>query len=107
MTSNTTESPARIAVVSDPSGWQVLVSGELDLCSGRELLEVCSVLAAHRVGVVAVDLAGVSFVDPAGWRAVEESLRELATAGRPATVRRSSEPVRRFRALFTKMASAA
>ena len=107
MTANPPESSTRIAVVADASRWELAVDGELDLHSGPELVDVAMILASYRVPVVELDLRGVGFVDIAGWRAVEESLDILATAGTVATVRRCSEPVQRFRALFAQAGSAA
>lgn len=99
------EASPRIAVVAAASRWDVTVAGDLDLHSGRELVDVARVLAAYRAPAVGLDLAEVGFVDTAGWRAVERALAVLARAGTAAAVVRCSEPVHRFRALFAEVAA--
>ena len=96
---------SQVSVVATASHWDLVVEGDLDLSSGRDLVEVATVLASYRVPVADLDLSGVSFVDPGGWRCVEDATRVLATAGTLTGVRRQSEAVQRLRALFSELAS--
>ncbi|MST33491.1 hypothetical protein GHK86_12265 [Acidimicrobiaceae bacterium USS-CC1] len=100
MTPTQLHSPTRIAVVAAASRWDLVVTGELDLASGQELVDVARVLASYRVPAAELDLEGVAFVDSAGLQAVDEALAVLAAAGTLTRVRRSGEAVERFRALF-------
>jgi len=89
MTPTQLHSPTRIAVVAAASRWDLVVTGELDLASGQELVDVARVLASYRVPAAELDLGGVVFVDSAGLQAVDEALAVLAAAGTLARVRRS------------------
>ena len=94
-----------VSVVVDASHWDLVVEGDLDLCSGRQLVEVAALLASYRVPVAEIDLHAVDFVDPAGWRCVEEATRVLSSAGTLTTLRRPSEAVEHLRALFHALSS--
>ncbi|MHB1928436.1 MAG: STAS domain-containing protein [Acidimicrobiales bacterium] len=95
MTTTTAPLPPLVQIVVTASGTtcEVVVAGELDLGTGSELVDVAAVLASYRVPVVELDLAGVSFIDTAGWRAVERSLDVLAEVGSVAAVVRRSARV--------------
>ena len=85
-----------IAVATSGTTSEVVVGGELDLWSGRELRDVAAALASCRPPIVEVDLAGVSFVDTAGWQALGSSLDLLVESGSVAAVVRRSPAVDRL-----------
>jgi anti-anti-sigma factor len=88
-----------MTVVCDRSGWRILVRGELDLSSGQELLHVVTTLAAARMPVVTLDLAGVTFIDTAGWDAVLAARQAIEAAGGVAAMAPVSATVTRFATL--------
>lgn len=105
MATTTAPEPHAVQIVLVTSGatCEVVVAGELDLRSGRELLDVASVLASYRAPLVELDLAEVSFCDTAGWRAIERSLDVLSEVGTVAVVRRRSPAVDRLEASLTRL----
>jgi len=96
---------SQVSVVATASHWDLVVEGDLDLCSGQDRVGVATVLASYRVPVADIDLSGVGFVDPAGWHCVEDATRVLADAGTESEVHRPSEAVKRLGALFSEMGS--
>jgi anti-anti-sigma factor len=75
------QSPVDMTVVCIGSRWRIVVRGELDLATGGHLLRVGQVLASARVIGADIDLADVSFIDTAGWRAVEATRQAILDAG--------------------------
>lgn len=61
-------------------GSEILVAGELDAASGRELVTATASVAAQP-GPVDLDLSGVTFADTAGWRSVHEARQQVIDAG--------------------------
>ncbi len=96
---------SEVSVGATASHWDLVVEGDLDLSSGRELLEVATVLASYRVAVADIDLSEVGFVDPAGWRCVEDAIAVLTAAGTSSALRRPSGAVQRLAALFSELAA--
>jgi anti-anti-sigma regulatory factor len=96
----------QLAVVSNASHWDLFACGELDLSSGRELVDAAAVLASYRVPVVEIDLGGVTFMDTAGWRAVGAALDRLSEVGTVAVVSRRSPAVEHLEGLFPVAATA-
>jgi anti-anti-sigma factor len=85
-----------ITVVCSGSRRRIILGGELDLDSGRALVDVAVVLAAAGVAGVDIDLTEVSFIDTAGWEAVGEARRRIAAGGGASTVVAVSPAVTRF-----------
>lgn len=81
----------------------IVAEGELDVATARRLTdEVARVSAGGGGGggdagggPIVLDLAGVAFMDSSGLRALLDSERTAATAGRPFALSRPSEGVRR------------
>jgi len=96
---------SQVSVLATASHWDLVVEGDLDLCSGRDLVGVAEVLASYRVAVADIDLSGVDFVDPAGWHCVEDATAVLSAAGTESKVRHPSEAVQRLTALFADLTS--
>ncbi len=88
--------PVHIAVATSGTTSEVVVDGELDLCAGRDLRDAAAALASCRPPIVEVDLAGVSFVDTAGWQALGSSLDLLAESGSVVSVVHRSPAVDRL-----------
>jgi anti-anti-sigma regulatory factor len=92
-----TEHPAfEVTVVPADGRWKMVVEGELDLRSGRDVREVAEFLAIAPVAAVEFDLTGVTFMDTAGWRSVQDARRLLAGRATSVTVGPVSAAVRRF-----------
>ncbi len=69
-----------ITVAAGPGGEAVVsVSGELDIATGEELRDRLSQVLAHH-GDVVVDLAGVTFLDCSGLRALLAVRQQAARA---------------------------
>jgi anti-sigma B factor antagonist len=67
----------------DAATWIVTVSGELDLASAPELEAVFEGTDASASDRVLVDLAGVSFLDSSGIRALVRAKRRFDGIGAP------------------------
>jgi ABC-type transporter Mla MlaB component len=89
------KSPLRISVVHGDR-WVVYLSGDIDLSARPQLQSIAEVLAFQE-GDVDFDLAGVAFIDTAGWAAVQEAAR--ATPGR---LLNPSAPVRHLTATMAR-----
>lgn len=78
-----------------PGRSRVRVAGELDLASAEAFVaEVCRALERH--GRVELDLAGVSFIDAAGLRALVACRESASRSGWSLVVTAASGPVRRL-----------
>jgi anti-anti-sigma regulatory factor len=73
--------------------WSVTLSGERDAAAGPELGGLAEMMSASGADVD-FDLGGITFVDPAGWRAVHRAARVVEASGRSARILNPSQPVR-------------
>jgi anti-anti-sigma factor len=80
-------------------GWRedtasVAISGELDFCTAAALARMLGAVLAQRPERLALDLAGVTFMDCAAARVLAAASRDLPGTGR-AVIGRISRPARR------------
>ena len=94
-----------VAVAWDPAHATLTVAGELDCGTGPHLLAAALEVAERRPPLVELDLARVSFVDSAGWRAVGAALDACAEAGALVTISRRSPCVERFERIVDSAAA--
>jgi anti-sigma B factor antagonist len=85
-----------LTVVSTGPRWRVAIRGELDLASGQDLKDVVEVLLAANGVRIDIDLAGVTFIDTAGWEAVAVARRLVTDTGGVSNVVAGSAVVTRF-----------
>ena len=89
----------RTTVMPSPTGSEgpivIALEGELDLASGAELARAVA-SAPPRPRRVVLDVAGLTFVDAAGLRALLRVEQELRAAGRELAVRGRSPALRRL-----------
>jgi len=78
--------PIEITIVCVGSRWQLVVEGEVDLRTGRDIADVAAALARAGVAAADIDLSAVSFVDTAGWRAVGAARAALEASGAATSV---------------------
>ncbi|HWG74872.1 MAG TPA: STAS domain-containing protein [Acidimicrobiales bacterium] len=84
-----------IEVVGSRRSCWVWVSGEIDTANAWRLSDVAATLVDLGVDDVALDLADVTFVDAAGWRAVKRVAHLLENAGAECRLEQLSPVVRR------------
>ncbi len=92
-------SPLELAAVCVGSRWRLILRGELDLATAGLLVDAAGILGEAAVVHADVDLHDVTFVDGAGWRAVEEAHRRILAGGGTCRVSATSPAVERFLAL--------
>jgi len=83
-----------IGVVEGPDATVISVGGEIDMSTCEELR---SAVAPHagRGAAIALDLAGVTFIDSSAIRVMIETRASAIAAGGSFVVRNPSDPVRR------------
>jgi anti-anti-sigma factor len=86
----------QITIVSSGSRWRLILRGELGLGSGRDLTDAAATLAATGIAAVDLDLAAVTFMDSAGWEAVDSARAQIAAAGGTAELVAISPVVSRY-----------
>jgi anti-anti-sigma factor len=84
-----------VIVVCDRAAWRVIVAGELDLASGGELAHVAESVASAGPEHVDIDLSRVTFVDMAGWRAVQAARQQIEAVGGTSRISATSSAVDR------------
>lgn len=81
----------RVDLEPDGNRLTLLVRGEIDDCTGRQLgALVDDALAAHASGTLVLDLAGVVFMDSRGLGELLGACRAVERAGRRAYVANAS-----------------
>ena len=89
----------QVSVCHDRGELRLAPSGELDLCTGRDLRSAAvAVTGRARAGVV-IDLAGLTFIDVAGMRAVADAVVILRARGYVARLETGSPAAERLFAL--------
>ena len=86
----------RMTIACEADRWTLFVSGDVDLARDADLASVAQVLADRRVSHVAIDLGHVTFIDCAGYRAVERAAAVLRAAGTRVRVVNPSRAVARL-----------
>ena len=90
----------RLTIACEADRWTLSVSGDLDLAREADLAQVAEVLAARQVPHVSIDLGHVTFIDSAGYRAVERAAAVLGAAGTRVRVVNPSRAVARLTAVL-------
>ena len=81
----------RLSVTTFAGGWTL--AGEIDAASAVELTEAFTQIPTVADGIVAVDVAGVTFIDSSGVRILLELASRVAAVGGRLTLRNPSAPV--------------
>lgn len=91
-------SPAafQLSVYRDRGELRLAPSGELDLYTGPELRSAAAAVTGPARGGAVIDLAGLTFIDVAGMRAVADALTTLRTRGYAARLETGSSPAQRL-----------
>ena len=79
----------------------VFVAGELDAATGPELATLASAFSTLKLSVD-FDLAGVTFIDVAGWASVRAAIDVLAASDSRARIANPSRAVRHLTAVFAR-----
>lgn len=88
---NTTDT-LEVAVDCAGNQWTLAVSGNLDLATGRQLMDLGKVLGEGQPGSVSLDLSGIDFVDTAGLHAVARTCAMVKAAGGITSITGTSSP---------------
>ena len=88
--------PFQLSVYHDRGELRLAPSGELDLCTGRELRSAAAAVIGRARGGAVIDLAGLTFIDVAGMRAVADALTALRARGYAARLETGSPAAQRL-----------
>jgi anti-anti-sigma factor len=87
----------RVTVTCHDARWGLQVRGELDVCTGCQLIEVGAAIGSEAGGSVEMDLSGVEFIDISGLRAVGRACQAIRSGGGQVVITGASSPaVRRL-----------